>query len=268
MPIVDTHCHVSPVWYEPVETLLFQMEQNHVSHALLIQCGGQFDNDYQTQCVERYPDRLASVVIVDTTQPDAPDRLALLAKQGAVGVRLSADDRSPGKDPLAIWRKAAELGLVISCRGKMEQFTGEEFAGLLEAFPDLPIIIEHLGGVKQSTCPEPPYTPAQELFALARYPNAYMKIHGLGEFAVRNLPVTEYPFLEPIPPFLEMVYDAFGPSRMMWGSDYPPVSGREGYRSALQLTRARFADKPASAVEQIFGGTALALFPTLAAPVH
>ena len=31
-----------------------------------------------------------------------------------------------------------------------------------------------------------------------------------------------------------MAYDAFGPRRMMWGSDYPPVSGREGYRNALR----------------------------------
>ena len=27
MPIVDTHCHVSLVYYEPVEVLLFQMDR-------------------------------------------------------------------------------------------------------------------------------------------------------------------------------------------------------------------------------------------------
>ena len=30
MVIVDTHCHVSPYWYEPVETLLHQMNSNGV----------------------------------------------------------------------------------------------------------------------------------------------------------------------------------------------------------------------------------------------
>ncbi|MDA0734825.1 MAG: amidohydrolase family protein [Chloroflexi bacterium] len=28
--------------------------------------------------------------------------------------------------------------------------------------------------------------------------------------------------------------DTFGPQRMMWGSDYPPVGDREGYRNSLQ----------------------------------
>jgi predicted TIM-barrel fold metal-dependent hydrolase len=31
-----------------------------------------------------------------------------------------------------------------------------------------------------------------------------------------------------------MTYEAFGASRIMWGSDFPPVAGREGYRNALQ----------------------------------
>ncbi len=263
MLIADSHCHVSSTWYEPVETLLFQMDQNDVQHALLIQYMGQVDNDYQARCLERFPGRFASIVMVDTTQPDAPDTLAKLAERGAAGVRLSAGTRSPGEDPLAIWRKAEELGLATSCAGGADQFASDEFAALVEAVPDLPIIIEHLGGVKHRNNPDPLYPLAQKVFALARYPNTYIKIPGLGEFCVRNMPVTDFPFAKPIPPFLEMVYEAFGPARMMWGSDYPPVSGREGYRNSLLLTMAQFEDKPETAVEQIFGGTVLALFPTL-----
>ena len=65
MPIVDSHCHVSRTWYEPVEVLLFQMERNGVDHAALIQMQGQFDNRYQQECVKRYPGKFASVVVVD-----------------------------------------------------------------------------------------------------------------------------------------------------------------------------------------------------------
>ena len=39
MVIVDTHCHVSPYWYKPVETLLHQMNSNGVDKAVLIQLG-------------------------------------------------------------------------------------------------------------------------------------------------------------------------------------------------------------------------------------
>lgn len=264
MLIVDTHCHVSLAWYNPVESLLFQMDQNQVQYALLIQMGGQHDNTYQAKCVARYPDRLASVVLVDVGRHDAPDTLTSLAEQGAVGVRLSADARSPGDDPLVIWRRADELGLVVSCSGSIDSFSSDDFASLIEELPNLPVIIEHLGGVNHRNSPEVPYHRAEKVFSLSRYANTAIKIHGLGEFAARHMPVTEFPFTKPIPPFLQMAYEAFGPDRMMWGSDYPPVSFREGYRNALQLTLAQFEDEPTAMVEQIFGGTALSFFPSFA----
>jgi L-fuconolactonase len=69
-----------------------------------------------------------------------------------------------------------------------------------------------------------------------------------------------FPFVEPILPLLELAYEAFGPRRMMWGSDYPPVSGREGYANALRLTMDQFADKSEEDRALIFGGTAASIF--------
>src|SRR5438034_4920103 len=106
MSIVDSHCHVSPVWYEPVESLLHQMDRNGVEQAVLIQMMGQSNNAYQFECVRRFPGRFASVVIVATDRPDAAETLERLAGQGASGVRLGPLTRSPGDDPLAIWRAA------------------------------------------------------------------------------------------------------------------------------------------------------------------
>ena len=75
MPTADSHCHASECWYEPIEALLEQMARSGVDHAILIQILGQYDNSYQAECVRRYPDRLRSVVIVDTSRPDAPAEL-------------------------------------------------------------------------------------------------------------------------------------------------------------------------------------------------
>jgi L-fuconolactonase len=66
MVVVDTHCHASLDWYEPIETLLYEMDRNAVDHAVLVQINGQFDNAYQFDCVRRYPGRFANVVMVDT----------------------------------------------------------------------------------------------------------------------------------------------------------------------------------------------------------
>jgi L-fuconolactonase len=76
------------------------------------------------------------------------------------------------------------------------------------------------------------------------------------------MPVREpFPFVEPVPPLLERFVDAYGPDRLMWGSDFPPVAGREGYGNALRLPMARLEALPAAAREAVFGGTALAVFP-------
>jgi L-fuconolactonase len=259
--IVDAHTHASPIWFEPLEPLLFQMDRLGVQRAVLVQIQGQTDNAYQMECVRRYPERLVSVVWLDTDSPRAPEELERLREQGARGVRLRATTRSPGDDPLAIWRAAERLGLPISCAGSLAEFGSDAFAALVQEVPRLPIIVEHLGA---STTRDRDGTasPARlKVFALSRFANVHMKIHGLGEFAQRAPPSGAlFPFVQPVPPLLELVYDAFGPRRLLWGSNYPPVSQQEGYANALRLPLERFRDKRESDRAQIFGGTAARLY--------
>jgi L-fuconolactonase len=261
MVIIDTHCHASPHWYEPVEGLLFHMDRNRVARAVLVQYLGQYNNEYQFQCIRRYPDRFVSLVLVDAAKPDATEELERLVQRGAKGVRLRANTRSPGDDPLAIWRKAAELGIPVSCSGTNVEFASGEFAQLVREIPDATIILEHMGSTNYPDGEPAPYELRRKVFALARFPNVYIKVHGLGEFCARAMPVTEpFPFELPIPPILDMAYEAFGPQRMMWGSDYPPVSRREGYRNALRLIMDQLRAKSEQARRSIFGQVALDLF--------
>jgi L-fuconolactonase len=261
MVIVDAHCHVSPYWFEPVESLLFQMDRNGVEHAVLVQYGGQFDNAYLFECERRFPGRFVSVVLVDASARNATEELERLAEQGARGLRLRANTRSPGDARLAIWRKAAELGLPVSCGGTNVEFAADDFARVVQTFPHLPIILEHLGSTPRPDGEPPPYEIRRKVFSLARFPNVYIKVHGLGEFCERPFPaVAPFPFAGQVPPILEMAYQAFGPQRMMWGSDYPPVSSREGYRNALQFTMEQLGSKSEKDRELIFGGVALKMF--------
>jgi L-fuconolactonase len=261
VPIVDSHCHASECWYEPIEALLEQMARSGVDKAILIQILGQYDNSYQVDCVRRFPDRFASVVIVDTEQPDAPRTLERLAEQGASGVRLRASVRSPGQDPLAIWRAAERLGLAVSVAGSGEAVASDDFQQLVEALPRLKIVVEHYGGVQRPGA-EPQPELRQRVYGLARRPNVYIKVHGLGEIAQRAMPVrAPFPFVEPVPPILEEILAAFGAEKMMWGSDFPPVSYREGYGRSLSFVRERLAGASAADQALIFGGTALEVFP-------
>ena len=263
MPIVDGHAHATPAWFEPVESLVDQMDRNGVAHAVLVQVNGQTDNGYQRSVVRRFPGRFASVVMVDTAAPGAPEQLQREVDLGATGVRLHPDTRSPHGDPLAIWHAAARLGLTVSCGGmSAAEFATDEFAGLVAALPQVRIVLEHLGGGVAPVASPEALAERQRVFALARFPNVYLKVPGLGEYCRRALPVREpFPFETPIPPLLDWALEAYGPERLMWESDYPLVSAREGYANALSLVRQQLAGIDETRQELILGQVALRLFP-------
>jgi len=240
-PIIDSHVHVAPNWYEPVESLLFHLDTYGVDKAILVQQQGQFDNRYLLECAWNYADRLYAVVLVDVYSTRAVDQLRDLAEQGAHGIRLRPTDRSPGDDPLAIWRQAEVLGLPISCVGSMELFCDPAFAEIIEAVPNATIIIEHLGSGNSADDEGAPYPLRRQVFDLARFPNVAIKFHGLGEICPRAQPFPQpFPFERANLQLFDLAYQAFGASRMLWGSDYPPVSGREGYANALRWPRNTF----------------------------
>ncbi len=274
MRIVDTHTHAGLNWFEPVELLVHQMNLNHVEKAVLIQHGrpqtGGYDHEYLFECVTRFPGRLAVVVIVDVTRADAPERLEKYAARGAVGIRLNPTQRSPAPDPLAVWRKAAELGLVVSSMGRVDETASDGFSELVAAFPGLPIILEHMAGGGEGAAfpangpgPQPPYTMFEKAMELARFPNTFIKVHGIGEISPRPSVLQaryDFDFFDSVPPLMEIARDAFGVRRMMWGSDYPPVSQREGYRNALHGVLDSPAFDSQEDREWVMGKTALGVF--------
>jgi len=274
MTVVDTHTHAGVNWFEPVEMLLYQMTLNQVDHAVLIQHGrpeyGTYDHSYLYECVERFPGKFNIVVIVDSDKKDSLRKLEEHKEKGAVGVRLTATTRSPGPDQFAIWRKAAELGMVVSCMGTVDDFSSDQFAELVSEFPTIPIIIEHLAGggegsafPRNGKAPVSPFSKYKKAMQLGDFGNTYLKIHGLGEFNIRPNALKEKfdrNFFDDIPPLLEMAKDAFGYKKIMWGSDYPPVSGREGYRNAMKTGMENSVFAEPAEIEWIMGGTALTLF--------
>ena len=258
--LVDSHCHVSPIWYEPIETLLFQMERHEIAQAILIQMLGQFANDYQQDCVKRFPDRFASVVGVDAARADAAEVLQKLAEQGARGVRLRPTTRSAGKDELALWRAAANCGLAVSCVGNSATFAAPEFENVIREFPRLNIVLEHLGAPSKPDADDAERAARQTVFALAKYPNVYLKVPGLGEIAARksSLVEGESPFM--LSELLAEALQSFGAERLMWGSDFPVVASREGYGNAFRWSYQAFSEQTAAERALIFGGAARKVF--------
>ena len=68
---------------------------------------------------------------------------------------------------------------------------------------------------------------------LSEYENLFMKIPGLGELNERPESLNDFPFKNDNSGYIQKALDAFSSERLIWGSDYPPVSNREGYRNSL-----------------------------------
>ncbi len=155
------------------------------------------------------------------------------------------------------------MGVPVSCVGTLSQYADPEFEGIIKEFPGLKIIIEHLagvGGIFGEPVADPPHDTYRRVLELSKYPNTYMKVPGLGEISKRAMPVkTPFPF-EDAPPLIEMAIEAFGGDRLMWGSDFPPSAGREGYANTLKLPMENVTFPSQEAKDMIFGGTAASIW--------
>jgi L-fuconolactonase len=123
---------------------------------------------------------------------------------------------------------------------------------LLDRFPAVRVIVDHFARPPMED--GPPYAAAQPLFALADYPQVYVKLSTVTheDAAVgRSTPRA----------FLEQLVGQFGAERIAWGSNFPASAGP--LAALVALAREWVSFLPAEDQQQIFSGTALALYPTL-----
>ena len=120
---------------------------------------------------------------------------------------------------------------------------------LVAMFPEQPFVIDHLGkpDVRTRTSTRWP----EKIKKLACYPNVYGKISGL---------LTEADWYRWKPadfvPFLDAAFEAFGPDRLMFGSDWP-VCLVAGTYSQVRQSIAEYVEKNAPAAKaKIFGENA------------
>ncbi len=238
--IVDTHCHAGNNWFEPIESLIFQMENNGVDGGVLIQHGGNFDNEYLFEVTEQYPDKFKVVCLVDPSEENPIKYLEKLTKKGAAGIRMSPNSKFDSIDVKDLWSICGELGLAVSVIGDLEDFSAIHFAEIIDKNPKTKIVLEHLAGFSNYKAQKGELMSFHELIIqykkVLEYgsrENVYMKIPGLGEIEPRPGILSPSFTLIDSRGIVEMTLEIFGSEKLMWGSDFPPVSNREGYRNAL-----------------------------------
>lgn len=86
---------------------------------------------------------------------------------------------------------------------------------------------------------------------LAQYENAFCKVSG---FLVETHGLQWKP--EDFTPFLEVVWDAFGEDRLLYGSDWPVCLGAGTYADTLRIVECFFQTKGEKALHKIMGSNA------------
>jgi L-fuconolactonase len=233
--IVDSHQHFWQVgrfdypWMSPELGILYQdflpsqlepmLQQCGVAKTVLVQASNSLaETHWLLSLADSYPFIAGVVGWVDLTDPGIGEELSVLTGNPKFkGVRHLVESE-PAEDWLAQpsvlqgLRALADYGvsydLLVHTRHLKHART------VAESCPELHLVIDHMG--------KPPIRSgevrewAQEIKAVAIYPNVYCKLSGL---------VTEANLTSWRPgdlwPFVERALEYFGPSRMMFGSDWP-----------------------------------------------
>ena len=228
MTLIDSHVHTGISKYVPVEVLIAQMEEAGIDQAVLVQYGGQFDNTYQQAVCRRFPGKFAPWGMVDTSKPDAPDRISeAVEAHGMVGFRVPAAACGQEDQARALWGRIQELGVVVSLSGNRDQYAAADTADVIERHPGIKFRIEHVG--QPGSDEDDPHPRFRKVLDLSKFSNVYIAYSGLYASGRHGYPYDD------LVPLLKMIYDAFGPQRILWGSDFPPVCMHETVKMNLVL---------------------------------
>ena len=128
-------------------------------------------------------------------------------------------------------RVLAGMGLSLDVMLSFPQLN--ELADFARAVPELPIILNHLGGISRTGIyagRDDEVIPAwrEGIRAVAACPNVTCKIGGMGMprwgfgWHARNIPIGSEELAEAMAPWMNYCIEQFGPERSMFESNFPP----------------------------------------------
>ena len=157
--------------------------------------------------------------------PSSPPSLKILEgrkQQGFVGLAtyVIADTVEPLQHvPDHIWSWLCKQKWLISCNFKGANCSA--WQGILRRHETLRLVISHLGSpprVGQVIDRTESQRVLADLLALSCFPHVYVKLSGV--YSVTE-PRHDYPHIQAWP-YVEQLLEAFGPQRLVWGSDFTP----------------------------------------------
>lgn len=212
---------------------------------------------------ERHPVIRGVVGWVDLVSPDLDRQLESLAGRTRLcGIRHIAQDEPDDRwlareDVIRGVAKLASFRLTYDILVYSRQLPAA--MELARALPQQPLVLDHVGKPEIAAGRLDPWR--ADLRRLAELPHVHCKLSGL---------VTEarWDTWQPadLRPYLDVALEAFGPGRLMFGSDWPVCLLAGSYAEVIGLARAAIAALSRDEQHAILGGTAARFYGVESAP--
>ena len=275
MEVIDAQVHLAP---EALSSHLIEaMDSAGVAAALIVnQAKYGPDNTRQLEAATQHPERFAVVGGIDPRLRDIDEEVRRLkAQPGIVGIRTvipTLNQMSAAAIPASTVQRITKDVELWESGGYSNLFAAAQLHRLpvcvylpgrladvppiCQAYPDLQLVIDHLNLSHHPLAinrEDEPFAELKELIPLARFPNVAVKASGMP--AVSRAP---YPFLD-LWPHLQGVLSAFGPERIMWGSDWTQLLERASYVEGIDYIRTTSELGPAD-IEAVMGSSLRRIF--------
>lgn len=230
------------------DMLIAAMNEAGVERVVIVPPSWEGDrNDLALEAVRQYPNRFGIMGRLAVEKPESRGLVAGWKKQpGMLGMRFTfhTDLQRPWlTDGTAEWLWAAaereQIPLMIFVPGSVPAVDA-----IAARYPGLKLVIDHLAlhGTKKDAAA---FEHLPEVLKLAKRPNIAVKASALPCYSTEPYP---FPGLHK---HIRQVYDAFGPRRMFWGTDWTRLTC--GYRQAITLFTEELPWLSASDKEWIMG---------------
>lgn len=205
----------------------------------------------------RHPEIAGVVAWVDPGSPAIVEETAALAALEIVkGVRPVRDDNRSIAWMLDArldrgWRALDDQGMSLDVL--VQNWRETPLAALLaRRVAPLPVILNHCGKPDVAGGGLEPW--ARTIDEIAQCGNVACKLSGLLNCAAPGAGAAE------VVPYVGHVLAAFGPDRVMWASDWPPLDLASDYATWAAICDRLLADRPAAERDAVFAGTAARIY--------
>ena len=203
-----------------------------------------YDATYLTDLLKARPGEIAAQAYLDHADPNVAARMAELKRQGVKAFRLRLLDPwqsdFPESHPIMKAYQLAATERLVLC-----PLTNPDWLPQLDrlsaAFPATTVVIDHFARIGVDGLGQTPPVPGTikpadvaNLVTLARHPAVHVKLSAFYALGRRTPPYDD------MRPLIGELIRAYGPERLMWGSDSPyQVASPHTYRASIALIRDR-----------------------------